>query len=126
MGLLPIDEVIEGVKGGKLEFEIALVDENGRPVDTTVYDAFKVCVKLTASTALEISQVANGNGSVMTKVGAPEIGVFKVQINPVDTAGLLVAERQDIDFEMKETADATNIIRTVFKDRLSVFKTSCT
>ncbi len=124
--LLPIDEVIEGIQGGKLEFEIALVDENGRPVDTTVYDAFKICIRKTATTTLMVSQVANVNGSVMTKVGVAQTGVFKVVINPVDSLTLEVKERQDIDFEMRETANATNIIRAVFKDRLSIFKTSCT
>ena len=124
--LLPVDEVIEGVQGGKLEFEIALVDENGRPVDTNVYDAFKICIRKTATTTLTVSQIANVNGSVMTKVGVPETGVFKVVINPVDSLTLEVKERQDIDFEMKETADATNVIRAVFSDRLSIFKTSCT
>jgi hypothetical protein len=123
--LLPIDEVIEGVQGGKLEFEIALVDENSRPVDTTVYDLYKICIKRTATTRLEVSQTANANGSIMTRIGSPVTGVFKVLINPADTLLLNVAERQEIDLELKESATPTNTVRVVFHDRLTVVASSC-
>ncbi len=126
--LLPQDEVIEIIQGSKGEFEIALVDELGRPIDTTDYDEFKVCIKQSSSVpALEVSQAANPNGSVMGKVGSPLLGVFTVLITPADTvpATLKDGERQDIDFEMAQASDATNIIGLVFKDRLSVIKTSC-
>ena len=125
MILSPDDEVVEAVQGGKIDFELAIVDENLRPVDTSVYDQFKVCIKLDSSTALVVSQVATGNGSIMTKVGAATLGVFRVVINPLDSATLKKGERQDIDFEMSENAAPTNIIRQVFKDRLSVEDTSC-
>ena len=125
MILSPEDEIVEGVQGGKIEFELALVDENLRPVDTTVFDQFKVCIKIESTTKLEVTQVAGANRSIMTKVGAATSGVFKVLINPADSLLLADGDRQDIDFEMSELADAANIIREVFKDRLTVFKTSC-
>lgn len=118
--LLPIDEVIQGVKGGKIEFEIAIVDEDGRAVDTTVYDAFRVGIRIDSSTSLVITQVANGNGSIMTKVGVGAKGVFKILINPADSLLLDALERQDISFEMSESADPTNVIREVIEDRLTI------
>ena len=122
--LTPEDEIVEGVQGAKIEFELAIVDENDRPVDTTVYDEFKVCIK--ADTNLEVSQVANANGSVMTKVGSAECGIFNVLINPADTANLEAKERQDIEFRMSEAADPTNIVGEVFEDKLTVKKSNCT
>jgi len=123
--LLACDEVIEGVRGGLLEFEIGLVDEQGAAVDTTSYDEFRICIKIDSSTKLEVSEVANGNGSIMSKQGSAEKGVFDVVINPADTLLLKAKERQNIDFEMSEAADPNNVRREVFKDRLTILESSC-
>jgi len=122
--LLAIDEVITGVKGGKIEFEIAVVDEDGRAVDTTVYDKFRIAIRIDSSTVLLVTHVLGGNGSIMTKVGVGAAGVFKVLINPVDSATLDGVERQDISFEMVENADPTNIIREILSDKLSIGESS--
>jgi len=123
--LLPRDEVVEGVQGGKLEFEIALIDEYGRPIDTTNYDQYKVCIKQSSTSAFEVSQVAGTNNSVMSKVGADILGVFNVLIDPADMANLKDGERQDIHFEMSNSGDTSDVVRLVFKDRLAIFKTAC-
>jgi len=123
--LLACDEVIEGVLGGKLEFEIGLVDEHGAAIDTTDYDQFKICIKIDSANTLEVSETPNGNGSLIAKQGSPEKGVFNVLINPPDTLTLKAKERQNIDFEMSEAADANNVRREVFKDRLTMHATSC-
>jgi len=122
--LLPIDEVITGVKGGKVEFEVAVIDEDGRAVDTSVYDEFRIAIRIDSSTVLIISHVALTSGSVMTKVGDPAAGVFKILINPTESLLLEAMERQTISFEMSENADANNIIREEIFERLSIFESS--
>ena len=124
--LSPEDEIVSAIQGGKIEFELSLVDENGRPVSTAAYDQYRVGISIDSSTTLEISQVANANGSVMTKVGSAECGIFNVLINPADSATLGTGDRQDIDFEMSEQADPTNVIRETFPDRLEIRSTSLT
>lgn len=119
------DEIVEGVQGGRIEFELALVDEDNRAIDTSVYDQFRICIKIDSSTVLEVKQVAGTNGSIMTKIGSAETGIFKVVINPADSLTLPDKDRQDIHFEMSEAADPTNVQKVVFFDRLSISENIC-
>jgi len=74
---------------------------------------------------LEVSQAANAEGSIMTKVGSAECGIFKVVINPADSAALKDNKNLDIEFRMSEAADVTNIIAEVFDNKLLVKKSIC-
>jgi predicted DNA-binding antitoxin AbrB/MazE fold protein len=123
--LLPEDEVIEGVQGGRIEFNIILVDEYGRPIDTTNYDEFKICIKQSSSSSFDVSQTTTANGSVMTQVGDPMLGEYNVLIVPLDSVSLKDGDRQDIEITLTNTSDAKDVLKEIFKDRLNIKKSNC-
>jgi len=82
-------------RGENKTFTITIRDQDGDPFDLTNFDQYKVCLPLTA-THLDITEIANANGSVTTLLGSAVLGKIQVYVNYVDTALLKIGERQDI------------------------------
>ena len=91
-------------KGEKKQFEIHLRKENGDPFDLTGYDKFRVALPKGSGQALTVTQVANGNGSVVAVLGSATLGVLQVTVGRLDTAALVAGDRLSIDLEIDVTA----------------------
>lgn len=125
MPLSPEDEIIEKVSGSKVEFEIELVDENGRSVNTTPYDEFKICIKKSDGTLLEILHTAVAPASTVVKTGDPQCGLFKIIIIPTDSVTIKTGIPQDVELHMNEAADVNNVEKIVFENRLLMKRSVC-
>ena len=99
-----IDKVIVVTKGEKAEFDIFLVDKDARPVDLTGFDKFRWAVEADSGQPLQITQVANVNGSSIVLVAPAVLGHLKVTLGKVDTALLKASFGQDMDIEWDVTA----------------------
>jgi len=86
-------------QGEKAEFDVFLKNENGRPFDLTSFNTFKVCLD-TGGVSLTVTQVANGNGSVVSKVSPDVLGNLRVVVGPVDCETLKVGDLTDIGIEL--------------------------
>jgi hypothetical protein len=94
------EQVIIITKGEKAEFDIFLEKASGfpRPIDLTNFDKFKLCLE-TESGVLEITEVANANGSSITKVSPDVLGQLKIVLGSADTINLREGFGQDMDIE---------------------------
>lgn len=125
MALNSQNKIIEKVTGSKVEFEIEVVDENDRSVNTTPYDEFKVCIKKADGTILEVAHTAVAPASTIVKTGSPECGLFKIIIIPTDSASLKTGTELDIEIHMNESTDVNNVEKIVFENRLLMKKSVC-
>ena len=94
------------VQGQQKVFKVRLRTADDDPYDLTAFTKYKVCLPLSSGT-LEITEVANGNGSVVALSGAAEAGILEVTLNFNDSANLKVGERQDIGVQI-DNAGETN------------------
>lgn len=76
-------------------FTIKLRDKDGDPYDISGFDQFKVCLPQNGGGALDITEVANANGSVVTDVSGLATKL-QVTVNYLDSETLQIGERQDI------------------------------
>ena len=95
-------EILIITLGEKATFSIFLENKLTlpRPIDLTNFDKFVVCLPLAAGGFLEITEVANANGSVADKGGTSDLlGQIDVTVGEVDTALLKEGFGQDVDIE---------------------------
>ena len=117
--------MIRIIKGGTKEFFVELFDEDDRPFDLTAFDEFKVCFPNDGS-PVEVSEVANANGSVVALEGNALLGVLKVTLNGVDSATLEVDERTPLDIELNKSGGGADVpIRERFDNAVNVIDSSC-
>lgn len=95
------EEIVIITQGEIANFDIFLEKASGfpRPIDLTNFDTFKVCLPLESGSYLTLSEVANANGSVVSKVSPDTNGQINVIVNSVDSALLKVGFGQDISVE---------------------------
>lgn len=86
-------------QGEKAEFDVFLKNENGRPFDLTAFNTFIVCLHKDGAT-LSITQAANVNGSVVSKIAPDVLGNLRVVVGPVDSESLKVGDLTDIGIEL--------------------------
>src|SRR3990172_4159356 len=101
---MPHIQGIEITKGEDAVFTIKLRNEFNDPFNLTNYDKFQVCLPKTDGSFLNITDVANINGSVVEIIGDPLLGKLQVTVDEVDTATLRVDERVDVDIELDNLA----------------------
>jgi len=111
------------IQGENSSFTVKLRDGNGDPFDVTAFDKFKICLQ-GANAPIEITEVANVNGSIVTLGGNSILGLLTVQIKSQDTLLLLEEERMDIDLELNNAA-TPNPRRAKFKNVLTVLSSLC-
>lgn len=94
------EKIIIITQGEKAVFDIYLEKEYGfpRPVDLTNFDEFKCCIE-TESGVLELTEVANANGSIIEKIAPDVLGHLRVTIFPLDTTNLKAGYSQNIDIQ---------------------------
>jgi len=89
--------MINITQGENKVFTITVRDQNGDPIDLTLFTKFIVCLPLIdGDSKLTITEVANANGSVVALLGAATAGKLQVTANFADTATLSVGTGQDI------------------------------
>ena len=111
-------------RGSDKQFNIKLFDQDGNPFNLTNYVQFQICIKISASNTLTISETANANGSTVDKDTPNELGRLLVDIKAADVATLRVMEGQDIDLKIAKAAGAEP--RTFhFNNVLNVFDNLC-
>lgn len=121
------DESLIIITQGEIaNFDIFLEKASGfpRPIDLTNFDTFKVCLPLSNGEYLVLSEVANANGSVVSKVAPDTNGQINVIVNSVDTANLNPAFAQDIDIEW-DNATTPNTKRKKIQKILNVETSNC-
>lgn len=96
--------MINITRGENKVFTIRIKDQDGDAFDLTNFDEFDVCMPLPGGSKLTISEVANGNGSVVAILGAAINGKLQVTVNNADTTSLNVDERQDIGVILNNAA----------------------
>lgn len=112
------------VRSEKSSFTLKLRDSAGDPFDISAYDKYKVCIPADDGSVVEITEVANGNNSIVVLDGNAILGRLIVTINQVDTALLLEEERQDLQLVLDVAASAAPKI-AVFKNVLTVLGNIC-
>lgn len=90
-------------RGENKTITIKLRDQDGDPFDMSGFDEFTVCFP-TEGDPLEITQVANTNGSVTTKITGETFQGLTVVLKAADSANLKVGERQDIGVILNNNA----------------------
>lgn len=120
------EEIIIITQGEIANFDIFLEKASGFPraIDLTNFDKFKVCLPLESGSYLILTQVANANGSVVTKVSPDTNGQLNVIVNSVDTALLKANFAQDIDIEW-DNATVANTKRKKIQKVLNVETSNC-
>lgn len=120
------EDLIIITQGEIANFDIFLEKASGfpRPIDLTNFDTFKVCLPLASGEYLVITQVANANGSVVSKVSPDTNGQLNVIVNSVDTALLKSGFAQDIDIEW-DNAITPNTKRKKIQKVLNVETSNC-
>ena len=116
-------QLIEVVRGEEVKFDIFLYDEDGRPFPLTAYDDFKVCLKKKTG-VLEVTHVANANGSVVAKQAPDELGHLQVTIKAADSLDLKADRTSDIQLVLSNQATPAPRIK-VFENALSVLDPVC-
>jgi hypothetical protein len=96
---------INVTQGENKVFTVKLRDANGDPFDLTSFTKYKVCLPLTGGVKLEVTEVANANGSVVALLGNAILGKIEVTLNFNDTASLNEGERQDIGIVLNNAGD---------------------
>lgn len=85
-------------KGEEAEFDVFLENETfPRSMDITSFDAFKACFITDSGTPLVVTQIANLNGSSITKVDGGTYGQLKVVLGPLDSALLKAGPGEDLE-----------------------------
>jgi len=113
------------IQGENAVFTIKLRDSEGDPIDLTPYDKYKVCLPTdTSGGSLDVSEVANGNGSIVTVDGDNLLGKLQIQIKAADTLSLLEEERMSIDLEL-DNAGTPAPKRAKFQNVLTVLSSLC-
>ena len=114
---------IDITRGEKAVFSIFLENTTfPRSKDLSGFSKFKVCLT-TSSGFLIITEVANGEGSIVAPVDSGNYGELEVTVFPVDSETLNDGFGQDIDVEWDVTA-GTAPNRKKLKKVLNV-ETSC-
>ena len=90
-------------QGEKAEFDIFLKNENGRPFDLTAFNTFKVVLDKDG-TNLTLTQVANGNGSVVAKISPDVLGNLRVTVGPTDSNTLKLGELTNLGIELDNSS----------------------
>jgi hypothetical protein len=112
------------VQGETSILTLKLRTECGDPYDLSSFDKYKACFALDAGGALELTEVANGNGSIVELLGVAQEGKLKITINSVDTALLKDGAKQDIGLEL-DNATTPSPLRKNLKDILIVEQSLC-
>lgn len=98
--------MINITRGEKKTFTIKIRDQNGDAFDLTNFPNYKVCLPLMEGTnKLEITNVANANGSIVSLLGAATQGKLQVVVGFVDTDLLQEGEGQDIGVVLNTVAE---------------------
>jgi hypothetical protein len=111
-------------QGENAVFTIKLRDEEGDPFDLTAYDKFSVCMPKSDGDTLEVTEVANANGSIVTVLGDALLGKLQVAVKSGDTSDLLADERLDIGVKIDVAASPDPRIKTL-KNVLTVEENPC-
>jgi len=111
-------------RGEKKIFEIDFRLKTGRPFDLTGFDRFKVCLPIGSGSKVELTDVANANGSIVEILGNAILGILKVTVGPDDTLKLVADQRLYIDVEIDKSA-TPGPIRERFLDALNVTESVC-
>lgn len=112
--------MIEIVKGEAKEIIIILEDELGGRLDLSPYDQFKVCLS-----GVDITEVANANGSVVTKNGSDDLGELLASYNPPDTEAMQTGANQEMQIELSSSTNANEIARFVIDNAVTVKDFTC-
>lgn len=112
------------IQGENIVFTIKLRDSEGDPFSLASFNKYKVCLPGADGTPIEVTEVANANGSIVTVDGNNILGRLQVQLTAVDTALLLVEERTDIDLEI-DNAGSPAPRKAKFRNVLTVLDSLC-
>ena len=91
-------------QGQQKVFKLNIRTSDGAPYDLTNFTKYTVCLPLNSGN-LDITEVANANGSVVALSGNAEAGTLEVTVNFNDTATLKTGERQDIGVKINNAGD---------------------
>jgi len=91
-------------RGENKVFTIRAKDKNGDAFDLTNFDQVKVCLPLEGDSKLEVTEVANANGSVAEIQTPLSDGKIQVTLNYVDSETLKVADGQNIGVILNNAA----------------------
>jgi len=87
---------IKITQGENKTFTITLRDKDGNPFDLSNFSKFKVCLPLENDAKLTLTELINGNGSIVAILGSPLLGKLEVTVNFLDTLNLKPGANQDI------------------------------
>ena len=98
--------MINITQGENKTFTVTVRDQDGNPFDLTTFTKFKVCLLLVdGATYLEVTEVANANGSVVAILGNPILGKLQVTLNFNDTASLFVGTGLDVGLVLNNAGE---------------------
>jgi len=121
-----INDTVIITQGEKAEFDMFLERPNTlpRPYPLTNFTKFKLCLPKTDGNWLEITEVANANGSQIDKTGDDVSGQLHVIVGKVDTALLQSGYQQDVCLSW-DNAGETNTKKKNLKKFLNVEECPC-
>jgi len=115
---------VEIVEGAYKQFVIILSLESEQRFDLTGFDLFTVC--LPGKTAeIEITEVANANGSVVALNGSADKGEVLVTLYADDSLLLGIGRDQNIHFQIGITGTPEQSRRFVLSKMLTVIDYDC-
>lgn len=90
--------------GEKAIGELKLRDIEGDPFDMSAYDKFTVCIPSGQGQGIEITEVQNANGSIVSKITGETYQGLNLTVGKEDTKLLTASDRTYLDIELDNTA----------------------